>query len=164
VDEVGFFNAVLSSANIATIRKQGLAAVLGGMPEAADPTPALGATDVPRDSALGWTAGMFAATHDVYLGTSPTDVNSAGRNKPQGILVSQGQTDTRYSPQGPLEYGRTYYWRIDEVNKPSDNKVFKGMSGPSRSSRTRIRSGRQRPLPPVPRRAWDRRRPSMARA
>ena len=25
-----------------------------------------------------------------------------------------------------LDYGQTYYWRVDEVNKPSDNKIFKG--------------------------------------
>ena len=25
-----------------------------------------------------------------------------------------------------LEYGQTYYWRVDEVNEPSDNTIFKG--------------------------------------
>jgi hypothetical protein len=37
---------------------------------AGNPNPANEATDVPRDVVLSWTAGQFAATHDVYFGTS----------------------------------------------------------------------------------------------
>jgi hypothetical protein len=42
------------------------------------------------------------------------------------VLVSQGQTATTYQPAAPLEYGQTYYWRVDEVNAPPDSTIFKG--------------------------------------
>ena len=82
--------------------------------------------DVPQDTALGWTASAFAATHDVYLGKTFADVNSASRTKPAGLLVSQGQTATTYTPAAVLDFGQTYYWRVDEVNKAPDNTIFKG--------------------------------------
>jgi hypothetical protein len=83
------------------------------------------ATDVPREVVLSWTAGKFAQAHDVYLGTVFADVNDAGRTNPKRTLVSQGQTATTYDA-GRLEFGQTYYWRIDEVNAPPDSTIFKG--------------------------------------
>ena len=93
---------------------------------AIEPAPGDGATDVPRDVVLGWLPGEYAAAHDVYFGTSFEDVNSASRANPMGALAGQGQADTAFDPEGLLEYGRTYYWRIDEVNAAPDNTVFKG--------------------------------------
>ncbi|MCH8219475.1 MAG: hypothetical protein IH892_22195, partial [Planctomycetes bacterium] len=84
-----------------------------------DPSPADEAADVPVDSTLSWTPGDFAVTHDVYLGTSFDDVNNA--TTPD----SPGQSETTYMP-GRLDYGQTYYWRVDEVNGAPDNTVFKG--------------------------------------
>jgi hypothetical protein len=91
-----------------------------------NPSPAVGATDVPFDTVLGWTPGEFAAAHDVYLGTSMEDVAAATAADPKGVLVSQGQTGAAYVPQSPLEYGQTYYWRVDEVNAAPDNTVIAG--------------------------------------
>jgi len=91
-----------------------------------DPSPADEAIDVPRDTALSWTAGRSAATHDVYFGTSFDDVNDAGRADPRGVLVSQGQTETSYDSAGLLDFGTTWYWRIDEVGAAPDNTVHKG--------------------------------------
>ena len=88
---------------------------------AQNPSPVTEATDVPRDAVLSWDAGEFAARHDVYFGTSFDDVNDG-----TGTLVSQGQTATSYDPEGLLEFGRTYYWRVDEVNAAPDNTSFKG--------------------------------------
>ncbi|UCD49902.1 MAG: discoidin domain-containing protein [Phycisphaerales bacterium] len=85
-----------------------------------------GATDVPRDAVLGWMAGTYAETHDVYLGTILEDVNTASRDNPLDVLVNQGQTETTYDPAGSLQLGQTYYWRIDEVNGAPDNTIFKG--------------------------------------
>ncbi|MCU0915631.1 MAG: discoidin domain-containing protein, partial [Planctomycetes bacterium] len=93
---------------------------------AKDPNPADKATDVPADTALAWTASAFAATHDVYLGKTFADGNDASRANPKSVLVSQGQNATTYDPAGLLEYGQTYYWRIDEVNAAPDNTIFKG--------------------------------------
>ncbi len=89
---------------------------------AGSPTPDDKATDVPHDPTLSWKAGPFAATHNVYLGTSFDDVNSADL----GTAASKGQTGTTFKPADLLEYGKTYYWRIDEVNAPPSTAVAKG--------------------------------------
>ncbi len=94
--------------------------------KARSPVPENDTTDVPRDAALGWGSGKFAATHDVYFGTVFADVNTASRTDPKGVLVAQGQTDATFDPPGSLAYGKTYYWRIDEVNKAPDGTIFKG--------------------------------------
>ncbi len=78
------------------------------------------------DTVLSWDAGTFAASHDVYFGTSLNDVNNASRAKPAGLLASQGQTGTTFDPPGLMAYGQTYYWRVDEVNKAPDGTIYKG--------------------------------------
>ena len=97
-----------------------------GLELAGGPSPANEATDIPRDTSLAWEAGEFAATHDVYLGTTFDDVNNADRSDATGLLVSQGQAGTTFTPAAVLEYGQTYYWRVDEVNAAPDNTIFKG--------------------------------------
>jgi len=97
-----------------------------GIELASDPVPADGATDVLRGQALAWKPGAYAETHDVYFGTTFEDVNEATRAVPKGVLASQGQKDPAYAPASPLAYGRTYFWRIDEVNAAPDNTIFKG--------------------------------------
>jgi len=102
-------------------------AMQGAGPEvAADPVPENEAIDVPRDVVLGWSAGKFAATHDVYLGMVFDDVNDASRADSSGVLVSQGQTDTTFDSPDLLDFETTYYWRIDEVTAAPDNTIFKG--------------------------------------
>jgi hypothetical protein len=122
MDDVRIYNRALSAEEVTAVM-QGAGSQVGA---AADPHPAAGGVDVPTDTVLSWTAGEFAATHDVYFGETPADVNSASRTSPQGVLAGQGQTDTTYDPTGLLTYGQTYYWRIDEVNKAPDNTIFKG--------------------------------------
>jgi len=89
--------------------------------QADSPSPSDGATDVPRDAALSWAASQYAKTHNVYLGDTFADVNTADLSK----AVSPGQTGTTFKPAGPLEYSKTYYWRVDEVNAPPSNTVIK---------------------------------------
>ncbi len=93
---------------------------------AADPSPAGGAVDVPQDVILAWSPGVFAVAHDVYFGTAFDDVNNASRANPMGVLVSQGQTATTFDPPDVLDFGQTYYWRVDEVNAAPDSTIFKG--------------------------------------
>jgi len=90
-----------------------------------DPLPQDGVADALRDVTLTWTAGQFAKTHDVYFGTVFADVNNASRANPNRTLVGQGQQDTTYEP-ARLEFGQTYYWRVDEVNAPPDSTIYKG--------------------------------------
>ncbi len=93
---------------------------------ATDPSPADGDEDVVRDVVLSWTAGPVAATHDVYFGTTFDDANDADTNAPLGAQVSAGQSETTFDPEGLLEFGRVYYWRVDEVNAAPDFTVYKG--------------------------------------
>ncbi len=92
---------------------------------ARDPSPASESMDVLRDVDLSWTPGEFAQTHDVYFGTVWDDVNAASADNTLGVLVSPGQTATVFDP-GQLEFGQTYYWRIDEVNAAPDNTIYQG--------------------------------------
>jgi hypothetical protein len=99
--------------------------VAGYTPRAVNPKPADKATDVFRDTVLSWAPGPYADTHDVYFGTTFQDVNNASRTAPGTVLVSKGQSDTTYDP-GRLEFGTTYYWRVDEVNAPPSTAIYKG--------------------------------------
>ena len=89
------------------------------------PGPVDKGTDVLRDVVLTWQPGLFAATHDVYFGTTLADVEAASRTNPLGVLIGQAQDANTFDP-GRLEFGQTYYWRVDEVNAAPDNTVFAG--------------------------------------
>lgn len=88
--------------------------------------PIANASDVPLNVVLSWVPPQFAEAHDVYFATSGDDVSNATRDDSCGVLVSQGQTATTYDPEGILEFGRVYYWRIDEVGGPPDFTITKG--------------------------------------
>jgi len=124
LDDVRFYDHALEETELGPIM-QGKVELPG--PLAARPNPANGATGVPMDTALSWKPGLFADKHDVYFGTVYDDVNNAGRdNDPNGVLVSQNQDETTYEPADLLEFGRKYYWRVDEVNAPPEATVYKG--------------------------------------
>jgi len=93
---------------------------------ASSPEPGNDAIDVPREVAIGWLSGDFAATHDVYFGTAYDDVANATRTNPLGVLVSESQAGNSFDPEGVLELGQTYYWRVDEVNAAPDNTIYPG--------------------------------------
>jgi hypothetical protein len=68
------------------------------------PTPSNRAVGVPIDAVLSWSPGSSMASQDVYFGTEAAPA-----------LVAN-QAETSYDP-GLLEYGTTYYWRVDTVKK-----------------------------------------------
>ncbi len=119
IDDLRLYDEVLSEEDIQRI-------MLGRFELAFDPSPTRDAIDVPCDVVLSWMPGSLAGTHDVYFGTAFDSVNTADRANPMGVLVGQGQTATAYDCEGVLEFGQTYYWRIDEVNATPDNFIFKG--------------------------------------
>jgi hypothetical protein len=100
----------------------------GGPVKASEPDPADGAIDVLRDIMLSWKSGIDAVTHDVYLGTDFNDVNNADTTDVTGIYRgSQDLGTASYTPvESPLEWDKTYYWRIDEVNDADPNSPWKG--------------------------------------
>ena len=90
------------------------------------PTPEDGAADVARDVVLDWVAGRQADTHDVYFGTNADDVANADADNPLDVLVSAGQGETGFDPEGLLDFGQTYYWRVDEVNGADETPIYAG--------------------------------------
>ncbi len=76
-----------------------------------------------------WFKGDTAASHDVYFGEDFDDVNNASVGTPLGVYIRR-QADSgdangnSYDP-GTLELGRTYYWRIDEVESDGTT-IYKG--------------------------------------
>jgi hypothetical protein len=109
---------------------------------ASGPSPANGALNEATWVTLGWRAGEFAASHDIYLGDNFDDVNEATRDSE---VFRGNQTSLFYVAGFPgyayedgLVPGTTYYWRIDEVNAPPDEAVYKGdvwsFSIPSKSA------------------------------
>ena len=76
--------------------------------KATSPSPFDGAQYIDPNADLAWTAGDFAASHDVYFGTDPT---------PDGSESQGNQSATTFDP-GTMDTNTIYYWRIDEVNSP----------------------------------------------
>ncbi len=93
---------------------------------ATDPSPADDADDVRRDVVLSWEPGKYAATHNVYLGTSASTVNSASVTNPLDVLLIEGHNSNNYDPGIILDLGQTYFWRVDEVNVAPDYTVHRG--------------------------------------
>jgi len=74
--------------------------------------PADAATNVSVTPTLSWTAGAGAVTHNVYFGTSQTDVNNA--TTATATIFKGNQAGTTYLPAN-LTADTEYFWRIDEV-------------------------------------------------
>jgi len=94
--------------------------------KAALPEPANQAMDVPRDTALSWLAGDKADTHNVYFGDNFDDVNEASVNDPRNILLAENHTGSTFTIPNILEFNKTYYWRVDEVNAPPESEINRG--------------------------------------
>jgi hypothetical protein len=130
IDEVGYFNAILTPEEIETIMSNGLATITGGQQFAKHPDPADGALHMDTWITLSWQPGDFAVSHDVYLGDDFRDVEQA---TPDSDVFRGNQGTTFYVagfpgyayPEG-LVPGTTYYWRIDEVNEADPNSPWKG--------------------------------------
>jgi hypothetical protein len=86
-----------------------------------DPEPADNAQDVNTTITLSWKPGLWAASHEVYFGTSESEVADANTNTAgiyRGSDVNGPDANNRfsYSVHETLDLGKTYYWRIDQVN------------------------------------------------
>jgi hypothetical protein len=93
-----------------------------------NPSPANGAMIEDTWVTLGWRAGEFAVSHDVYLGDNFDDVNDGTGDtfigNQAGTFIVAGFPGFAY-PDG-LVPGTTYYWRIDEINEAEPNSPWKG--------------------------------------
>jgi hypothetical protein len=78
--------------------------------QAWDPSPEPGAQDICPGVVLSWQPGDYVVDHNVYFGTSLSDVNESAT--PVDIHVGPNSWD----PPGELVLNTTYYWRVDGVN------------------------------------------------
>lgn len=122
IDEVRIFDNALSQEDMQDIMFDvGLPPGLSRAPKPKDTK-----TEVQRNTNLRWKGGMFVDTHDLYFGEDFNDVNQASPDDPRGVLVQTGMTEFSYEIPGLLEFEKTYYWRVDEVNDADPNSPWKG--------------------------------------
>jgi len=124
LDDVQIHDLVLTEDEIKIIIKG------QGYPYALGPNPKDGALHEATWVTLGWSAGDYAVSHDVYLGDNYDEVSTA---TPDSDVFRGNQTTTFYVAGFPgfaypdgLVPGTTYYWRIDEVNDVDPNSPWKG--------------------------------------
>ena len=105
LDEVAVYNHALSAADVQKLFWYG--------PRwarfAAGPEPANGATLGAASVTLRWTAGEMAVRHHVYVGENRDEVQNAAAG------ADQGTTTTPTFSNYPWTVGKTYYWRVDEI-------------------------------------------------
>jgi len=83
--------------------------------QARSPIPKDGAIlGIAEATSLRWTAGVTAIGHDLYFGDNSEDVSAADISDKTGIYWGR-QGATGYIFPEALEWGVTYYWRIDEI-------------------------------------------------
>ncbi|MHC4346395.1 MAG: LamG domain-containing protein, partial [Planctomycetota bacterium] len=93
-----------------------------GFEWASEPNPYNGQRRVDPNLVLTWAPGIYANSHDVYLGTDYNDVKDGVTAVYRG---NHGPNE--FDPCGPgvpLELGQTYYWRVDEIG---DSNTWKGL-------------------------------------
>jgi regulation of enolase protein 1 (concanavalin A-like superfamily) len=86
--------------------------------QARAPEPAAVATGVSLDTSLNWRPGREAASHEVYLSTDRQAVSD-------GTAAAQTVTDHSLLSSS-LQFGTTYYWRVDEVNDAATPQAWAG--------------------------------------
>jgi hypothetical protein len=91
---------------------------------ASKPNPPDGHTVLAHLPSLTWTAGYKAASHYVYFGDNFEKVRNADTADTMGIYRGRQDLATYFPPEN-LEFGRTYYWRIDEI-KDDGITIYKG--------------------------------------
>ena len=92
---------------------------------ASGPSPQDGALDVTQRPTLRWSAGVRAVLHDVYLGDDEQAVADADPGT-VGIYRGRKTLDVlTYEPE-VLQWNKTYYWRIDEVNEAHHDSPWIG--------------------------------------
>jgi hypothetical protein len=124
IDDVRIYDHALEEGEILAAMEGGG----GGYPFALGPVPEDGIIHEDTWISLGWRAGDFAVSHDVYFGDNFDDVDAGAESVFRG-----NQTDMFFVvgfpgfsyPDG-LVPGTTYYWRIDEVNDTEPNSPWKG--------------------------------------
>ena len=85
--------------------------------KAGSPSPSGGAVDVTQIQVLSWRPGDNTASHQVYFGTDEEAVKNANTDSPE--YKGTRNLGSESYDAGQLEWGTTYYWRVDEVKEDS---------------------------------------------
>jgi len=94
---------------------------------AQQPSPENNSTDVGSEVTLNWRAGSHVQAEngqDLYIGTNIDDVNDATRDSHPNVEYHNLNAAT-YGPLS-LDLGKTYYWRVDQLNSAHPDKIWKG--------------------------------------
>jgi hypothetical protein len=117
IDEIRIYNKALAQDELQLVMR-------GDTMLAWDPHPSNGeSTDELKAMPLTWQAGEKASQHDVYFGMDRAAVAAATASDTTGIYRGR-QKATSFSPTEQLEWGKQYFWRVDEVN--SDGTISQG--------------------------------------
>ena len=130
IAEVIVYNTDLTQAQLEGISEwlQANVGSGGGNPLASRPNPTDGSLHENTWVSLGWRAGYYAVSHDLYFGTAFDDVNDGAEGTFVGNLATTSQVvgfPGFPAPDG-LQPGATYYWRVDEVNDANVASPWKG--------------------------------------
>ncbi|MHC4259233.1 MAG: LamG domain-containing protein [Planctomycetota bacterium] len=113
IDDVRIYNKPLSARDVTELYAwKGQSKELAALPE-----PDNRGENIPPKTKLKWLSGKNAASHNVYFGTDFEAVKNAATSSKQ---YKGNQKENTFGP-GIMKYGKTYYWRIDEVNKDQAN-------------------------------------------
>jgi len=83
--------------------------------QARNPKPNDGATvQLVEATAINWTPGNRAVRHDIYFGANEDAVANADTSDTTGIYQGRKNANAYILPEA-LQWGGTYYWRIDEI-------------------------------------------------
>jgi hypothetical protein len=77
--------------------------------------PANGAVDITQTPVLTWAPGL-GATHEIYFGNDPASLE----------LKASGNLGSESYELGQLEWGTTYYWRVDETDNADADSPWTG--------------------------------------
>ncbi|MBN1975498.1 MAG: LamG domain-containing protein, partial [Sedimentisphaerales bacterium] len=125
IDEVYFFSSLLTAEEVVAVMNGEYGPNASPSGKAKNPQPENNDPDVENGAILSWTSGAFADTHNVFIGTDFNDVNDATIASHDNVTLTEGLDVNNFDPS-TLEYGITYYWRVDEVNAPSNPGTFTG--------------------------------------
>ena len=90
----------------------------------ANPNPSNGAVDVKQTPILSWSTGVYAASHQIYIGTDQEAVKNADTGSPE-YKGTKALGDESYEPD-KLAWEMAYYWRVDEVNSTNPDSPWVG--------------------------------------
>jgi hypothetical protein len=85
------------------------------------PWPASGETGVSLDAVLSWRAGRDAAVHEVYFSNDMNAVEAG-----TALVGTVNKASLPLTPLVGLELGKTYYWKVNEVNEAEIHPSWAG--------------------------------------